>query len=128
MPIPVIDIDFDENPWIGPFSFGNAERFAGRVPRVTDDPSLVGVRTPIGPRMGRLPDTPSFFDIGGADTGADQGLEGIGTGIGSMFPLLENGDELDSLGPLFRTLLALQTGKGGGKDNDPFSLFSGIQL
>lgn len=37
-----------------------------------------------------------------------------------------NGEELDGMGDLFRTLLALQ-GQGGGK-NDLTSLFSGIEL
>ena len=73
---------------------------------------------------------------GGSGDGMDTGIGGIGasdiasgaSSFGGLLPLLGDSAEADSLGPLFRTLLALQTGRGGGKDNDLFSLFSGIQL
>ena len=76
----------------------------------------------------------SAGDSGGGDLGSafaddlSSSAASIGSaGIGSLLPLLDNSQELDQLGPLFRTLLALQTG-GKGDNNDPFSLFSGIQL
>ena len=56
---------------------------------------------------------------------------GLGGGdLSSLLPLLGldgNNEQLDQLGPLFRTLLALQ---GGGRNGqtDFASLFSGIQL
>lgn len=64
---------------------------------------------------------------GGLGVGDDIAADSL-TNFGGMFPLFGGGDEMDSLGPLFRTLLALQTGKNSGKDDQLFSLFSGIQL
>ena len=56
------------------------------------------------------------------------GSDGSGlSGFGGLLPLLDDNQQLDSLGPLFRTLLALQGGGGKG-GNDLFGLFSGIQL
>ena len=66
--------------------------------------------------------SPDVF-AGDAQAGVNQGL----SGLGGMFPLLGDSEAMDSLGPLFRTLLALQTGQKSGTDQI-FSLFSGIQL
>ena len=68
------------------------------------------------------------FGGGAGGSGVPSTLDGDVSSFGGLLPLLGDSAEADSLGPLFRTLLALQTGKGGGKDNDLFSLFSGIQL
>ena len=50
-----------------------------------------------------------------------------GNGLSGLLPLLENQEQLDELGPLFRTLLALQ-GQGKGQGDVLGRLFSGIQL
>ena len=72
--------------------------------------------------LGAMNDTPRTAP----SVQANPVLGGSG-GIAGLLPLLENQEQLDELGPLFRTLLALQ-GQGKGQGDVLGRLFSGIQL
>ena len=87
--------------------------------------------------------SPPWVDVTNLPIGGQGGPSGTGTfpnqtpatvdsslsanSLSGLLPLLQDSGQLDELGPLFRTLLALQGGGKGGQ-NDIFSLFSGIQL
>lgn len=89
-------------------------------------------------RRPRMMDAEVFGNIGGqggprgASRQPQQGdIGGFGGGgasfLSSLLSPFGDSEQLDGMGELFRTLLALQ-GQQGPQEGDIFSLFSGIQL